>query len=214
MISSPKGLLNVFEPGLVRGAAKLAFAPHKRYFYVEHPVEGWRVYLRACTFLHDSTKPFNPSEFLVVKRKDASASSKAWEPPKGQMEGKDALPEGAPLIELMAENVRREVEEESKIHVIHHLRYTGLVVQSREKDYPPNHYFQYHLFQAVVDPETLDQAQQEFDWLNAHPKYFARMRSDVREKDALAWFDPKKTQMMGKWSPSIVALYINQIMKL
>jgi ADP-ribose pyrophosphatase YjhB (NUDIX family) len=214
MTSSPKGLLNVFEPGLVRGAAKLAFAPHKRYFYVEHPVEGWRVYLRACTFLHDSTKPFNPSEFLVVKRKDATPSSKAWEPPKGQMEGKDALPEGAPLIELMAENVRREVEEESKIHSIHHLRYTGLVVQSREKDYPPNHYFQYHLFQAVVDPETLDQAQQEFDWLNAHPKYFARMRSDVREKDALAWFDPKKTQMMGKWSPSIISLYMNQIMKL
>jgi len=214
MTSSPNGLLNVFEPGLVRGAAKLAFAPHKRYFYVEHPVEGWRVYLRACTFLHDSTKPFNASEFLVVKRKDATASSKAWEPPKGQMEGKDALPEGAPLIELMAENVRREVEEESKIYSIHHLRYTGLVVQSREKDYPPNHYFQYHVFQAVVDPETLEKAQEEFDWLNAHPKYFARMRSDVREKDAMTWFDPKKTLLMGKWSPSIVALYINQIAKL
>ena len=68
MTTSPKGLLNVFEPGLLRGAAKLAFAPHKRYFYVEHPVEGWRVYLRACTFLHNSMEPFDPTKFLVVKQ--------------------------------------------------------------------------------------------------------------------------------------------------
>ena len=206
-----EGLLNVFEPGLLRGAASLAFAPHKKYFYVEHPVEGWRVYLRGCTFIHDSTKPFNPKEFLVVKRKDATATSKSWEPPKGQMEGKDAKPENAPLIELMAENVRREVEEESKIRELHHLRYTGLVVQSKEPDYPSNHYFQYHIFQAVVMPEEIEKAQEEFEWLNQHPKYFARMRSDVREKDALTWFDPMKTRLMGKWSPTIVALYIQRI---
>jgi hypothetical protein len=36
------------------------------------------------------------------------------------------------------------------------------------------------------------------------------MRSDVREKDALAWFYPKKTKMMVKWSPSIVAIYLEQ----
>jgi len=208
---STNGLFNVFEPGLIRGAAKLAFAPHKRYFYVEHPTEGWRVYLRACTFLHDSTKPFNPKEFLVVKRKDATPTSKSWEPPKGQMEGKDAKPDGAPLIELMAENVRREVEEESKINKLHKLRYTGLVVQSKEPDYPSNHYFQYHIFQALVDPETLEEAQATFTWLNEHPKYFARLRSDVREKDALTWFDPSKTRLMGKWSPSLVALYIERI---
>jgi len=215
MTSKPtNGLFNVFEPGLIRGAAKLAYAPNKRYFYVEHPTEGWRVYLRGCTFLHDSTKPFNQSQFIVVKRKDATPTSKAWEPPKGQMEGKDAKPEGAPLIELMAENVRREVEEESKISKFHHLRYTGLVVQSREQDYPPNHYFQYHLFQAVVDPSELEKAQKEFNWLNDHPKYFTRMRSDLREKDALAWFDPVHTRLMGKWSPSIVALYLERISSL
>jgi 8-oxo-dGTP pyrophosphatase MutT (NUDIX family) len=215
MTSQPtNGLFNVFEPGLLRGAERLAYAPHKRYFYVEHPTEGWRVYMRACTFIHDSTKPFTPSEFIVVKRKDATSTSKSWEPPKGQMEGKDAMPENAPLIELMAENVRREVEEESKITKLHHIRYTGLVIQSKEPDYPPNHYFQYHIFQAVVDPSELVNAQTEFDWLNSHPKYFARMRSDLREKDALAWFDPKKTRLMGKWSPSIVALYLDKISNL
>jgi ADP-ribose pyrophosphatase YjhB (NUDIX family) len=129
------------------------------------------------------------------------------------MEGKDAKPEEAPLIELMAENVRREVEEESKIKHMKQLRYTGLVVQSREPDYPPNHYFQYHIFQAVVYPKEIEEAQLKFKWLNEHPLAFARMRSDVREKDALTWYDPEKTRLMGKWSPSIVALYIDQILK-
>jgi ADP-ribose pyrophosphatase YjhB (NUDIX family) len=206
--TSPEGLFNVFEPGLVRGAAKLDFAPHKRYFYVEHPLEGWRVYLRAATFLHEEGQPFDPARFLVVKRYGANPSTKAWEPPKGQMEGKDAKPEGAPLIELMAENCRREVLEESKIERVHSLRYTGLVVQSSEPDYPPNHYFQYHIFQAKVDSATIQKAQEEFQWLNEHPAAFARLRSDKREKDALGWFDPKETKLMGKWSPSIVALYL------
>jgi ADP-ribose pyrophosphatase YjhB (NUDIX family) len=211
MTTSPKGLLNIFEPGLLRGAAKLEFAPHKRYFYVEHPIEGWRVYLRAACFLHEAGQPFDPMRFLVVKRKDADPKTKAWEPPKGQMEGKDAKPEPAPLIELMAENIRREVLEESKIKKIHHLRYTGLVVQSREPDYPANHYFQYHIFQAIVTPEEIENANTEFTWLHEHPAAFARLRADRREKDAIRWFDPKETKLMGKWSPSIVALYLQQV---
>ena len=214
MTTSPGGLLNVFEPGLIRGAARLEFAPHKRYFYVEHPVEGWRVYLRAACFIHEQGQPFDPERFLVVKRYGGDSSAKVWEPPKGQMEGKDAKPEGAPLIQLMAENVRREVAEESKIQHIHHLRYTGLVVQSREPDYPKNHYFQYHIFQAVVSPKDLEEAQEQFKWLNTHPTAFSRMRADKREKDALDWFDPIKTKLMGRWSPSIVSLYLQQIINL
>lgn len=212
--SSPIGLFNVFEPGLIRGAAKLDFAPHKRYFYVEHPTEGWRVYLRAVCFIHEANLPFEPNRFLVVKRKDANPTTKAWEPPKGQMEGKDAKPDGAPLIELMAENVRREVSEESKIQTIHHLRYTGLVVQSREPDYPANHYFQYHLFQAVVNSSDLQKAQEEFQWLRDHPAAFEKLRADKREKDDFTWYNPKETRLMGKWSPSIVALYLQNVTKL
>lgn len=207
-MSSPRGLINVFEPGLVRGSAKLDFAPHKRYFYVEHPSEGWRVYLRAACFLHEVGQPFEAKRFLVVKRKDATPQSKAWEPPKGQMEGKDAKPEHLPLIELMAENVRREVLEEAKIESFQSFRYTGLVVQSREPDYPANHYFQYHIFQALVTPKAIEDAQETFKWLNEHPAAFARLRSDKREKDALAWYSPSQTKLMGRWSPSIVALYL------
>ena len=202
-----EGLLNVFEPGLKRGAARLSYAPHKRYFYVEHPTEGWRVYLRACCFLHEADSPRD--RFLVVKTKDASPTTKSWEPPKGQMEGKDAKPHTAPILKLMAENVKREVSEEAKIHSIQNLKYTGLVFQSRENDYPPNHYFQYHLFEANVRPKQIDNAVQEFAWLNDHPAAFAKLRSDKREKDEIAWFDPKKTRLFGRWSPSIVALYLS-----
>jgi hypothetical protein len=80
---------DVFQPGLKRGAARLAHAPHKRYFYVEHPEEGWRVYLRACTFIHEAGQPFNAQRFIVVKTTDADPKKKSWEPPKGQMEGKE-----------------------------------------------------------------------------------------------------------------------------
>jgi 8-oxo-dGTP pyrophosphatase MutT (NUDIX family) len=207
-MATATGLLDVFQPGLIRGAASLAFAPHKRYFYVEHPTDGWRVYLRACCFLHEQGQPFDPAKFLVVKRYEANPTTKAWEPPKGQMEGKDAKPEEASLIELMAENVRREVQEEAKITAFHSLRYTGLVVQSREPDYPVNHFFQYHIFQALVSPSVIQEAHDKFQWLHEHPKVWKRMRADKREKDALAWFDPKATRLMGKWSPSIVSLYI------
>lgn len=207
-MSSPRGLLNVFEPGLLRGSAKLPFAPTKSYFYVEHPVEGWRVYLRAACFLHEAGQPFEASRFLVVKRTDANPTSKAWEPPKGQMEAKDANPATAPLLNLLAENMRREVAEEAKIEVLQSFRHTGLVIQSHESDYPENTYFQYHIFQAVVPPEVIQQAAELFDWYKEHPSAFARLKKDKREKDALAWYDPKSKRLMGKWSPSIVALYL------
>jgi len=207
------GILNVFEPGLKRGSAKLAFAPHKRYFYVEHPTEKWRVYLRAASFIHDKDEPFDAKKFLVVKKTNTAPSYKVWEPPKGQMEGKDAKPDGAPLLELMTENIKREIEEESKITKISKLRYTGLVVQSQEKDYPSNHYFQYHVFQVFVKPEIIDHAFDVFTHLRDNPKEFKELRSDKKEKDTLAWYDPSTTKLMGRWSPSIVALYLKHYIK-
>lgn len=208
-ISPPDQILDVFQSGLHRGAARLAFAPHKRYFYVEHPTEGWRVYLRSCAFLHEAGVPFEKERFLVVKRTGGDASKKTWEPPKGQMEGKDAGRSKLPLRKLLEENVRREVEEEAKIHKLLALRHTGMVLQGQEPDYPPNHYFQYHIFQAFVNEKELQNAIGEFNWIHEHPDAFARFRSDKREKDEISWFDPKRTQLMGKWSPTIVAQYLS-----
>lgn len=208
-MSKDVAILDVFQPGLKRGAERLPFAPQKRYFYVEHPTEGWRVYLRACCFLHEAGAPFQKDRFLVVKRFGGDPKKKTWEPPKGQMEGKDGLRNAnASILQLLEENVQREVEEEAKIRQIHHLTHTGLVLQSQEKDYPKNHYFQYHVFQGLVTTEEIQNAAAEFKWLQEHPAAFSRLRTDKREKDDLAWFSPKHTQMMGRWSPSLIVMYM------
>jgi 8-oxo-dGTP pyrophosphatase MutT (NUDIX family) len=207
-MADPSPPFDIFQPGLLRGEEYLPYDPSKGYFYVEHPIEGWRVYIRSCIFLHDVSQPFNPANFLVVKRKDATPSSKAWEPPKGQMEGKDGVRSRKSIMGLLRENVKREVEEEAKIRQIHHLTHTGLVLQSQEKDYPKNHYFQYHVFQGLVTTEEIQNAAAEFKWLQEHPAAFSRLRTDKREKDDLAWFSPKHTQMMGRWSPSLIVMYM------
>jgi ADP-ribose pyrophosphatase YjhB (NUDIX family) len=215
---------DVFQPGLIRGAERLAYAPHKRYFYVQHPTDGWRVYLRSACFIHEKGAHWDPNRFIVVKRHGAAPAGKVWEPPKGQMEGKDCLtrqtpdPKGgnglrhkdAPLLKILSENIRREVGEEAKINQLQKLRHTGLVYQGRERDYPDNHYFQYHVFQAYVTPREISNALGEFNWLHEHPKAWERLRKDVREKDAIAWYDPHHTALMGRWSPSIVAMYLSR----
>lgn len=208
-MSKDTPILDVFQPGLKRGAERLAYAPQKRYFYVEHPTEGWRVYLRACCFLHESGVPFQQDRFLVVKRFGGDAKKRTWEPPKGQMEGKDGLRDPkASILHLLEENVQREVEEEAKVREILHLKHTGQVLQGQEKDYPENHYFQYHVFQGLVRTEEIMNAAAEFRWLHEHPAYWSRLRKDKREKDDLAWFSPRHTLMMGRWSPTLIAMYL------
>jgi 8-oxo-dGTP pyrophosphatase MutT (NUDIX family) len=201
--------LDVFQPGLLRGSERLPFAPKKRYFYVEHPTEGWRVYLRAVCFLHELGQPFDPERFLVVKRTGGDPKKATWEAPKGQMEGKDAGGSTKPVMNLLREAVRREVEEEAKVRRVRGLAHTGLVIQAVEPDFPPNTYFQYHVFSGYVHPVSLNAAFGEFDWLAQHPAEFARMRSDQREKDALDWYAPDK-KMMGRWSPTLVRLYLSR----
>ena len=203
-------LFDVFQPHLKRGSAHLPFDPKKAYAYVEHPQEGWRVYLRACTFLHRASEPFSKQHFLVVKKWKARRTSSVWEPPKGQMEGKDMNPR-TPIIHLLKENAMRETEEEAHIHPIQNLHHTGLVFQSQESDYPPNHYFQYHVFQGFVSDEELEKAEETFAWMKAHPKAVQRWKRDRKEKDEIAWFSPSQTRLNPRWCPDMVALYIRHL---
>lgn len=200
-------ILDVFQKGLVRGSARLPFDPEKAYAYVEHPQEGWRVYLRSCVFLHPMNEPFQKNHFLVVKRSNARMSSPAWEPPKGQMEGKELLPRIS-ILEALKENVRRETEEESHVTDITRLHHTGLVFQSQEASYPSNHYFQYHIFQGYLTPKQIDQSFSTFEWMKEHKAAVKRWRRDRKEKDAAAWFSPSKTRVNPRWCPDIVALYL------
>jgi ADP-ribose pyrophosphatase YjhB (NUDIX family) len=207
---------DVFQRGLRRGSERLPFDPAKRYFYVEHPTEGWKVYLRSCCFVHE--KPTASAEdltegavdatrFVVVKRTGADPKSKAWEPPKGQMEGKDGMRKGS-IMQHLRENVKREVAEEARIENLQNLTYTGLWFEGREDDYPPNTFFQYHIFSALVSPKEWLRASEELQWCREHPDAFARLKRDKREKDDIAWYTPSEHKMMGRWSAKIVIMYL------
>jgi len=213
--ANTNGIINVFEKDLIRGsevsawAKKQGYGSNKKYFYVEHPSEGWRVFMRACCFIHIKGDS-NPMNFVVVKNTDESPNGKTWEPPKGQTEGKDGLRDPSmSLLNVLQENLRREVEEEAKIHNLEKMRHTGLVLQSREKEYPKNTFFQYHIFQATISEDEFLAAKEKFVWYKEHPKAWNKLRKDNREKDAIDMFNPSKTKMYGRWSPNIVALYLN-----
>jgi 8-oxo-dGTP pyrophosphatase MutT (NUDIX family) len=199
-------VFDVFQPGLVRGVEVLPYSPKKKYFYVQHPEEGWRVYLRAACFLHELHRPFRSDRFLIVKRTDGDPSKASWEPPKGQMEGKDARDNKKSVLQLLKENIRREVEEEAKITHIRELTHTGLVLQSVEPDFPPNTYFHYHIFSGYAHPNQIQSAFADFAWIAEHPQEFKKFRADQREKDAIDWYTPER-KMMGRWSPSLVRMY-------
>jgi ADP-ribose pyrophosphatase YjhB (NUDIX family) len=191
---------------------RLPHDPAKRYFYVEHPTEGWRVFLRGCCFIHEKPEKdqgIDYMKFVVVKRTGAPSNAKAWEPPKGQMEGKDGLRDPSDsVLQILTQNVKREVAEESRIRNLQFLSYTGLVLEGVEKDYPPNTFFQYHVFHAVVTPNEFRRAAEELVWYREHPDAFARLKRDKKEKDEIRWYSPSETRMMGRWSPTLVGMYL------
>jgi 8-oxo-dGTP pyrophosphatase MutT (NUDIX family) len=193
-------IYDVFQKGLIHGAEHLAFDPEKAYAYVEHPIEGWRVYLRSCVFLHTKNNP----SFLVVKRTGSNRHTRCWEPPKGQMEGKEL---GRSIKESLMRNAVREVEEEAHIELTK-VYYTGLIYQSREKTYPANHYFQYHIFRSIITEKSIKKGFDTFNWIKEHPIEFSHWKRDKKEKDDLAWFEPHRTKIQSRWAPYIISLYL------
>lgn len=189
----------------------MPYDPEKRYFYVEkNDGVQWRVFLRACCFIHEKGNP-DPFRFVVVKRAGKPASGREWEPPKGQMEGKDGLRNPSDsVLKILSENLRREVAEESRIKRLQNLHYTNIVLENREKDYPPNTFFQYHVFRAEVTPQEFQRASEELAWFRDHPAAFARQKRDKKEKDDISWYNPSENQIMGRWSPRLVAAYLNK----
>jgi 8-oxo-dGTP pyrophosphatase MutT (NUDIX family) len=201
-----ENVFDVFQPGLLRGEASFKHKPEKKVFYVQHPTEGWRVFLRAVCFIHEEGKP---ERFIVLKKTGMPVDGFAWEAPKGQMEGKDGL--GHPkwsVLKLLEQNIKRETKEEAKISKFVSLEHVpSLIVQAKEQEYEANDYFQYHVFKAVVSNKTLQKAVQKFAYYKDHPTEFAALSDDNNEKDALAFYNPKKTKIMGRWSPTLAKLY-------
>ena len=208
-----KHVFDVFQPGLVRGEASFAHKPDKKVFYVEHPTEGWRVFLRAIVFLHVEGEPRD--QFLVAKKSGTDPIDAVWEPPKGQMEGKDGLAHPSWSVrKLLVQNIRRECLEEAKIRKFVSLKHMPrLVVQAKEREYAPNDYFQYHVFRATITKAVAEKAMDTFEYYRKHPAEFAALSPDDNEKDALAPYDVDKTRLMGRWAPTLVKLYLRSMNK-
>jgi 8-oxo-dGTP pyrophosphatase MutT (NUDIX family) len=205
IVTDKQNIKDIFQPGLIRAADG---SPAKQNFYVEHPTEGWRVYLRTACFIHERNKAFNPTQFIVVKRTGGDVEANSWEPPKGQMEGKDISEN---IYEMLRENIRREVAEEAKIYNLRELQHTGLILQSREPNYPENTFFQYHIFTAYAHTTQIERAFEKFQRFKEFPEAFLRQRREQKEKDDIAWYNPEITKIMGKWSPTIVDLYLKSM---
>jgi hypothetical protein len=211
IVTGAQKVLDVFQPGLIKSAEAMPHDPRRQYFYVEHPVEGWRVYLRTACFIHEANQPFNAERFLVVKRTDGAADAASWEPPKGQMEGKDGTTKS--IYSALRDNIRREVAEEAKILNIRDLQHTGLVLQSTESNYPENIFFQYHIFTGYAHQFQINGAFEKFKWYTEHPLAFERLKRENREKDGIAWYNESETKIMGKWSPTMVKMYLGSLSK-
>jgi hypothetical protein len=211
MLKNEEEILNIFEHKLKRGSERLAFDPEKRYAYVEHPTEKWRVYLRSAAFIYiiDSQKStkFDPSKFIIVK----TAKINSWEMPKGQMEGKDINFNNS-ILSLLYRNVKREIFEESGLKGIHNLKYTGKVFQNVEKNYPSNTFFQYHIFKGFITQEQFDKAKERFEWLKEHPEEFNQLTRDKKEKDAID-IHSDKTPFRKGWGRKIANLYLKSQQK-
>ena len=210
--TSPEKAHDIFKRGLKRTAMRMPFDPAKRYFCVEDPKEGWRVFLRACCFIHEKPAPgeaIDFTRFIVVKKAGSPAGAREWEPPKGQMEGKDGLRNPADSLQkILKDNVKREVAEEARIHQLQNIDYTGIVLEGIETSYEPNTFFQYHVFRATVSAAEFRKAAEELAWYREHPAAFAKLKRDKREKDEIAWYSPRETQISGRWSSTLVGKYL------
>ena len=207
-----KGVHDIFAPGLIRGKHSFQHNPQKKVFYVEHPTEGWRVFLRAVCFIHEEGNT-DMTKFIVAKKTGREADLAAWEAPKGQMEAKDGLAHPKwPVIKLLKENILRECEEEVKIRKFVSLEHIpDLIIQSQEEEYPPNFFFQYIVFRGIAKPNIIQEAAAKFAWYKEHPAAFARLSHDNNEKDDIAWYSPRHTKLMGRWSPTLTKLYLKYI---
>lgn len=190
--------MDVFQAGLRRGWASLR--NNVLSAYVEH-ADGRRIYLRIAVFIYEANAPFDKSRFLCVK---AAHGDDRWEPIKGQVELRDGK---MPLQESMQNAVVREVREEAKIKDINDITYTGRFVEGREKTYPKNHTFQYHIYTATVTRPEFERARQRLHWCRTHPSEFAQLHDCQQEKEDLNWYDATKP-VFGRWSPGLIGLHL------
>ena len=180
------------------------FPSGKEYLYIDQP-SGERVFIRNILFIH---APDDPKKIALVHEWGKNPK-KEYEPPKGQMEWKEAQMYGASpnqsvtetqLMKMMKAAVIREIGEEAKftpreLKGVHPL---PLVYEQSFKGAPlKKDRFRYQFWSASVSETAMKAAQQRIQALVDDPEGTARLKADLREKDGLVWWNPTDVE---SWS--------------
>ena len=173
------------------------FPSGKEYLYIHQP-SGERVFIRNILFIH----PADDEGTIALVHEWGKNPKKEYEPPKGQMEWKEAKMYGAipnqqvtelNLMKMMKAAVIREIGEEAKFlkSELKHVRTLPLVYEQTFKGAPlKTDRFRYQFWTATVSDASMKRAQERIQKLLDDPEGTKLLKPDLREKDGLIWWKP------------------------
>jgi hypothetical protein len=180
----------------------LKFPSGKKYVFLRDGEN--RIFLRNILFVH---KPNNKRKVVIVREWGSPTDRAAWEPPKGQMEWKELEEEGvrkgqdlsAQMMEkYMREGVLRELGEEAKI-MPEEILGLQMMQMSYTEEFPEagkNSFFRYQFWEASLS--DLRPAQKRINQLVRNEDWVQIVTPDVKEKDAVCWWEPQTATDWGK----------------
>jgi len=176
------------------------FPSGKEYLYIQQPSDE-RVFIRNILFIH----PAHDEKTIAVVHEWGKNPKKEYEPPKGQMEWKEAKMYGAvpnqsvtekQLMTIMKAAVRREIGEEAKflkselknvypLPMVYEQGFTGAPLKTDR--------FRYQFWSATVSEAAMKKAQERVQKLVDDPEGTKLLKPDLKEKDGLIWWSPSET---------------------
>jgi len=192
------------------------FPSGKEYLYIQQPSDE-RVFIRNILFIH----PADDEKTIAVVHEWGKNPKKEYEPPKGQMEWKEAKMYGAvpnqsvtekQLMTMMKAAVIREIGEEAKflkselknVHplpMVYEQGFTGAPLKTDR--------FRYQFWSATVSEAAMKKAQERVQKLVDDPEGTKLLKPDLKEKDGLIWWNPSKEWSMirGGFSKKMTQQY-------
>ena len=178
------------------------FPSGKEYLYIQRP-SGERVFIRNILFIH----PVGDDKTIAVVHEWGKNPKKEYEPPKGQMEWKEAKGairnKGVPatkLATMMKAAVIREIGEEAKF-LKSELKDVHQIALEYEQSFEgaplKTDRFSYQFWKATVTEASMKKAQARVQELVDNPEHTKTLKPDLREKDGLIWWNPSSPE---KWS--------------
>jgi hypothetical protein len=195
------------------------FPSGKEYLYIHQPSDE-RVFIRNILFIH----PAGDEKTIALVHEWGKNPKKEYEPPKGQMEWKEAKLYGAvpnqqvsetKLMMMMKAAVIREIGEEAKflkteLRNVHPL---PLVYEQTFKGAPfKTDRFRYQFWTATVSQASMKKAQERIQKLVDDPEGTKLLKPDLKEKDGLIWWKPSDgwDKIRGGFSNNMTHQYYEQ----